>query len=168
MTAAATVIARILQREGSNYTDLDADAGGPTKYGITIPFYSDLSGHPKSALEIQTLTEAQAASLYLSFLQSAGLSEITNVQILDAVADFAVLHGLFPAVKALQKAIGVPIDGVVGPMTRAALATANGPRTANIITAEQLRRIGSRLSSDASQRVFAKGWLNRVADRLEL
>ena len=168
MTVLDTVIARILRREGGTFTDLDEDAGGPTRWGVTIPFYTDLTGHPKTRTDIQTLTETQAASLYLTFLESSGLAAIGNVQILDAVADFAVLHGVFPAVKALQKAIGVPVDGIVGPLTRHALSTANPSRTANIITAEQLRRIGARLSSDASQRIFAKGWLNRIADRLEL
>lgn len=167
MTAVATVIARILQREGSTYTDLPQDAGGATKYGITIPFYQDLTGHPKTAADIQALTEAQAASLYLSFLQSAGLAEIPNVVILDAVADFAVLHGLFAAVKALQRAIGVPVDGVVGPLTRAALLTANPTKTAAIVTAEQLRRIGNRITLQPSQSLFARGWMNRIADRIE-
>src|SRR5690349_13945059 len=106
MSAVDTVIARILQREGGTFTDDPNDAGGATRWGITIPFYSDLSGHPKTATDIKAITEAQAAMLYLQFLQSAGLSDISNVPILDAVADFAVLHGLFPAVKALQKAIG--------------------------------------------------------------
>lgn len=167
MSPIATVVARVLAREGSTYTETPGDRGGSTKYGITVPFYSDVSGTPKTSGDVAALTEASAFAVYVSWLTTHRLAEIEEVHVLDAVVDFAVHSGVRPAVKALQRALDVPQDGVIGSVTLTALADADAPTVVRWLTGARIRKLGAILTSDPSQSVFARGWLNRVADVLE-
>lgn len=167
MSPVATVVARVLAREGSTYTETPGDRGGATKYGLTVPFYSDVTGTPKTAADVAALTEAQATAVYLQWMATQRFVEIKEVHVLDAVVDFAVHSGVRPAVKALQRALDVPQDGVIGSVTLTALADADAPTVVRWLTGARIRKLGAILTSDPSQSVFARGWLGRVADVLE-
>lgn len=167
MSAVALVVARILEREGSIFTNDPLDAGGPTKWGLTLPFLASLVGRPVTVPELQLMTDADATRLYTTWMQANRLDDITDVAVLDTVADFCVHHGLRPGIKALQRALDVPQDGALGPVTLGALADAHAGTVVKWVNAERIRRIGMRLASEPSQAKYARGWLNRVADVLE-
>jgi lysozyme family protein len=83
------------------------------------------------------------------------------------VVDYAIHSGVKTAVKALQRALGVSADGVIGGETRKALASASAPVTARRVYAARLRLLGRLLADDPSRRMYAAGWLNRMADLAE-
>lgn len=167
MSAAAVVVARILAREGASYTNDPVDAGGPTHWGLTLPFLAQVTGSPVTVEQLEIMTAQDAARIYRTWMQATRLDDITDVGVLDAVADFCVHHGLRAGVKALQRALDVPQDGAIGPVTLGALADASPSTVINWITAERLRRIGWRVSMDPTQVRFIRGWLGRVANVLE-
>jgi lysozyme family protein len=105
----------LIQREGGYVNDPD-DPGKETKFGISKRSYP--------ALDIPNLTEEDARDVYLvDFWQPAGCDGMPQV-VADAVFDFAVTSSVRRSVRVLQQAAGVPIDGVVGPNTLAAVAGA--------------------------------------------
>jgi len=59
------IINGILDREGDKYTENPDDAGGPTKWGWTIPALSDYLGRPATVTDIKNLTRQSAYFGYL-------------------------------------------------------------------------------------------------------
>jgi len=163
----STVINRIIEREGVVFTQIPGDRGGATKFGVTVPFYTTVMGRTMTIEDVANLTLDEARALYHQWLVTNRVDEITDLHVLDAFVDYAVHSGLRPAVKALQRALDVPADGLLGSVTLSALADADQPTVVRWITGQRLRKIGMLLASDVTQSRFVRGWLNRIADVLE-
>lgn len=115
------IIAVILSHEGSVYTNDPADAGGPTRWGITLANLSSWRGHSCTANDVRTLTRDEAAAIYRAqyirpFDQLATSSLRVNV------IDMGVNAGVRRATMLLQQMVGVTVDAWLGPETVGALA----------------------------------------------
>jgi lysozyme family protein len=75
------------------------------------------------------------------------------------VFDMGVNHGVNMAARTLQKAVGVVVDGNIGPITLAAINKLDPNRLAMLLCAARLSYYTA-LSTWAS---FGKGWTNRIA-----
>jgi len=84
------------------------------------------------------------------------------------VVDFAVHSGHQVAIRTLQKALGVDVDGVIGPETQAAIDGCDRAQIARHVIAGRLRFVG-RLITDSpwSHGRFAAGWCARLAGQIE-
>jgi lysozyme family protein len=110
------IIDQILRAEGSTYTNDPADAGGPTKYGITLLTLRQWRHDPSlTAADVQALTEPEARELYRSLYVRPfdGLPEPLRINVID----FGVNAGQRRAVFTLQQVIGADVDGGIGPQT---------------------------------------------------
>lgn len=155
------VISRIQEREGG-VADL-GDGKGLTRWGQTEGW---LQQHnlpiPKTAEE--------AATNWARWLARKRIAEVIywDVTVGDLVADFAVHSGEGEGIAALQRAIGVADDGVIGPITLSALRRTNPESVAKRILADRTRFLGRLLASTTTdRRKFARGWMNRIADQIE-
>lgn len=163
------ILADILRREGG-YTNNPADRGGPTKYGITAATLGDWRklGRPATESEVQALTEQEALEIYFAnYVQRPGLDAVQEPKLLGLLVDTAVHSGPGYAVRSLQRALGVPADGIIGPRTREMLSRADPARLYRLVLADRLRFLGRIIANDKSQAVFAAGWLNRLAEFVE-
>jgi lysozyme family protein len=114
----------VLEREGGDtFTDLETDAGGPTKFGITQPFLTEvreaapeleLPEHPRD------LTPDQAKACYNWLMDRIQYDEMPRA-VGTVVFDGAVNHGRGTMVRMLQRRVGTVTDGVVGPITLGAV-----------------------------------------------
>ena len=160
----------ILAREGG-YVDHPADGGGPTKFGITaatLGAWRQL-GRTATPAEVEQLHESEARAIYRhEYIVRPGLDAIENPVLFAAVLDIAVNHGPTRAVRFLQHALGVKVDGTIGRFTRAALAAEDLRLVYRKVVAERAREYGRIISSDHKQAVFAAGWMNRLASFIEL
>src|SRR5438874_13810924 len=106
MTPFDRALAFVLQWEGG-YSKDPADPGGETKFGITLRSYPHLT--------IKNLTEEDARTIYLrdfwNFLHCDQMPSTLAFLVFDA----AVNQGQGAAVLFLQHALGVKMDGVIGP-----------------------------------------------------
>jgi lysozyme family protein len=104
----------ILKLEGG-YVNHPADPGGETKYGISK------RAHPE--LDIANLSPDQAREIYRSDYWNPTAARIydTAPRLAGVVFDAAVNHGNGQAVRLLQKIVQTNADGIIGPMTIAAL-----------------------------------------------
>lgn len=146
-------IERVLEHEGVDADD-PRDPGGKTRWGISQRTYPHLN--------IATLTREQAIALYRrdawTPIRGDALPEAIAFQVLDS----AVNHGVLRAVGWLQQALGVRVDGVVGPVTRAA---AVGADPVALILAYNAARLDFyvRLRTFPA---FGRGWTRRIAANL--
>lgn len=118
MTPAAAV-AWILQREGS---DVRESTDGVSRYGISQASHPELTEE-----EIENMTPATAAAIYMGpqYLGAVRGTQLPGFLVLP-VLDSAVNQGTRTAVKCLQRALRVHVDGIIGPQTLgAAIAAAN-------------------------------------------
>ena len=172
----ADIITGILAREGSAYTNDPADAGGPTKFGITLRDLREWRNDPAlSASDVEALTEAVARAIYAKrYISDPGFGYITDDWVRAFVVDMGVLQGKRAAVLLTQRALRtVTVDGVLGPETLAALAHANlAAIKKNLITLRMQHLIACALSDvpheiiNSTDLKWMKGWWNRVASFL--
>lgn len=144
---------RLLRHEGFHSND-PRDAGGETKYGISKRAYPHI--------DIATLTLGAAKDIYrLDYWHKIRADELPDAIRFD-MFDLAVNSGVGAAVRLLQRAAGVAVDGVLGPVTTAAVAAAEPHRL-------RARLLGHRLQlmTDLSTwAVFSRGWARRIASNL--
>ena len=138
----------VLEQEGGT-SDLPADSGGLTKFGI--------SKHNHPDLDIANLTKEQAIEIYRAdYWRKLRCDELPNG--LDLlVFDAAANQGPAGAAKMLQSVLNVTQDGIVGPSTVEAAR-----RSPNVVTDYLARRMYQ--YALISQIVtFGAGWYGRLA-----
>lgn len=153
MTTFDRAFAVVIGHEG-DLSDDPRDPGGLTRYGISK------RAHP--TVDVRNLTLAQAKQIYLERywlpLHADAMPEAVAVQVFDA----AVNHGIKPAVRMMQRALGVTVDGVIGPVTLNAMVAVDDARFAARFAAERLMFYADLSSWPA----FGRGWVRRVASNL--
>ena len=146
-------VAIVIAHEGGDaITDDPDDPGGLTKYGISQRAYP--------AVEIRTLTYARAAALYRrdywDRLRCGDLPAGLDL----AVFDGGVNQGVGFAAKALQRDAGARPDGVIGPLTLAAVRRRSPP---DLLTDFMARRM-KRYAGLPNAWKFMRGWSRRTFD----
>ena len=147
-------IERVLAHEGG-YVNDPRDPGQETRWGISKRAYPHL--------DIRNLTRAQAVDIYRrDFWQRVRGDELPREFAFQAL-DAAVNHGIGNAVRWMQRAAGVADDGVIGPVTLAAVQRAQPADLVLRFNAERLR-FYAKLTTFGT---FGRGWVNRVAGNLD-
>lgn len=143
----------VIGHEGG-YVNDPRDPGGETKYGISKRANPDV--------DIRNLTLAKAQWIYRQRywlpLHADAMPESAAIQVFDA----AVNHGLRAATRMMQRALQVPDDGVIGPVTLNAMVAADDARFVARFAAERLMFY----TDLAGWEVYGRGWTRRVASNL--
>ncbi len=125
-------LAAILREEGG-LGELTGDPGKLTNRGITqatYDHYRSSRGMPQSSVAI--LSEYELRDIYYNEYWKRSLSELMNWPLCLAHFHFFVNSTPANSFKALQRALDVVVDGIVGKQTHAAIELAN--RTLGSIT----------------------------------
>ena len=144
-----TAINTTLEFEGGYVNDPN-DAGGETKYGISKKAYPDV--------DIKNLTIEQARDIYKRDYWDRCKCAFMPDALSIALFDFAVNSGTKRAIRYLQRALNVTIDGVIGNQTIGACnRMPTKPVFENFITyrLEYLRNL-------KGWERYGKGWNRRV------
>lgn len=170
------IISEIILREGG-WVDNPADKGGPTKYGITMPTLAEWRGVPVTPSDVRTLTEHEARDIYKArYVVGPRFHLLGDHSVRAVVVDCGVHHGPANAIRMLQRALGVTVDGVLGMQTLTAANTTPGHKLALRVLADRVKFFGRLISKDLTDddqdgipdnTEFAAGWLNRVAKMIE-
>jgi lysozyme family protein len=149
------VVDRILAREGGPAT-LN-DGAGLTLFGQTAVWLQDFGFAPPHNRD-------QAAANYRQFLALTHLEAVCNrdAELGDVVCDWAVNSGHRPAIRGLQSALGVLTDGVIGPETLTALATADAFAIRCLVIAARFDFLGDYFH-DPAHAEFSRGLHQRVS-----
>ena len=150
-------------REEGGFVDDPEDRGGATNYGITQRVYDvwNLAHHlPPSPVRDILFDEVE--SIYRANYWD-GVHGDSLAPPLDLVMfDTAVQHGASRAVMMLQHAVGVPADGVLGPVTLNAVYNRPASLVAQGVMSQRSAYYDAILANDASQERFRNGWNNRM------
>lgn len=126
---------KVLKNEGG-YANNPNDAGGETYKGISRKNHSTWTGwvsidqikkaHPKgfkTILEHTPELQDKVKEFYKRrFWDELCLDSCGNQELANQAFDMAVNAGIKAGVKILQKVIGVPADGILGSVTKQAIA----------------------------------------------
>lgn len=141
---------RLIGNEGG-YVDNPNDPGGETNWGISKRQYPDL--------DIKALTRDQAKAIYQrDYWDKAHASQLCPMMMFQ-MFDYAVNAGIDAATRTLQRALGVPADGVWGPITTEAAQQQSPTRQIVLFTAAKLQNY----TRDPNWQSFGAGWVNRCA-----
>ena len=146
----------VLKHEGG-YVDHPKDPGGATNLGVTIGTLSSWLGQPATKADVKALTRATVAPIYRKNYWAAIRADELPAGLDYAVFDFAVNSGPKRAAMALQRAVGVADDGVIGSITLANVANRPVDVTIERIMADRMTFL-RRLSTWPT---FGKGWTAR-------
>lgn len=130
------------------------DPGGMTKYGISNRAYpgEDIAG----------MTLERAKLIYQrDYWGPAGCDAVPD-GVKFSLFDMAVNSGVKPAIKCLQRAVGVTDDGVLGPITLQAVASIHPSKFIARFNGHRLQF----MSGLSNWPAFGRGWANRIAKNL--
>lgn len=147
------LVDRVLSHEGGYVNDPN-DPGGETKWGISKRSYPHLN--------IKDLTRQDAIAIYQSDFWQRVQGDKLPVPFVFQALDAAVNHGIGNAVRWIQRAAGVADDGVIGPVTLAAVARQEPADLVLNFNAERLEFYAKLQTFDH----FGRGWTRRVAKNL--
>ena len=139
---------RVLRMEGG-YVNDPADPGGETKYGVSKRAYP--------AVDIAALTEDGARAIYKKDYWDACRCDSLPAPLDWLVFDAAVNQGVQAAGKMLQGAVGVAVDGKIGPATVAAAKHADAEAPARFMTLRAMR-----YASSPGWIRYGAGWMKRL------
>lgn len=151
-------LTRVLTHEGG-YIDHAADPGGKTMYGITEAVARRVGYRG----EMRDLPLDLAKRIYREDYWNAVRADELPPEIRYVVFDAAVNSGPRQAIVWLQQALGVYVDGVLGPITLARASQVNPEQLRRSFLASRLRFM-THLPTWPS---FGRGWAKRIADLME-
>lgn len=144
---------RLIGHEGG-YVNHPSDPGGETNFGISRRAYP--------GEDIQGMTLERAKVIYQrDYWWKAGCDVVPDAVKFD-LFDMAVNSGVNPAIRTLQKTVGVDNDGIIGPKTMQAIGSMNPVRFVARFNGHRLQL----LSTLANWPAFGRGWANRIAKNL--
>jgi lysozyme family protein len=156
-----TLIDEVIAREGG-FVDHPQDRGGATHFGITKGTLSRWRGRVVTTADVRHLDVGEARDIYRAmYVAQPGFTDLPEPLRLQLV-DFGVHSGPAQAVRALQRVLGLPVDGVLGPQTRAALAQADMATVTRRVWQERVRFLVHLVAMrPTTSTPFIDGWLNR-------
>jgi len=155
-----------VRRWEGGWSDHAQDPGGKTNHGITLATYANWrrsQGLPDpSADDLRAISEEEVEVIYQQNYWDACRCDELPPPIALVVFDMAVNAGPSRSIRLLQEALGVSVDGIIGPETLSA-AKAADPQA---VAAEFTARRSMYYASLSTFRTFGLGWMRRTAAAL--
>jgi lysozyme family protein len=155
----------VIRRWEGGWSDHKDDPGGKTKWGITLRLLKSLGKDFNGdgvidGRDLKEMTHGAAEAIYhVRFWQACRCDRLPRGLDL-AVFDCAVNQGTGRAARLLQKALGVKVDGILGPKT----LEAAGKADLNDLLLDFMAWRILHYSSLSIFVTFGRGWMRRVLD----
>ena len=157
-----TCLAFVLAREGQ-YSNNPADAGGPTMCGVTTVVYNAYRAkHNLPARDVRQISDVEVADIYRTGYWVPTCCDELPAGVDLCVFDLAVNAGVSESAEILQQALGVTMDGHIGPQTLTAAMQPDHRALANRLLDLRAAFYRQLVVEKPHNSVFLTGWLNRV------
>ena len=151
--------AAVLKHEGG-YVNHPKDPGGMTNLGVTKRAWEEYVGHEVDETTMRGLTPEMVKPFYKSRYWDRVKGDDLPSGVDYAAYDLAVNSGVGRAAKYLQEIAGVAADGIIGPMSLAAIKACPADEMVDALCGMRL----DFLKRLPTWETFGKGWGRRVAD----
>ena len=152
-------LALVLKEEGG-YVDNPHDPGGMTNLGVTKKTYEAWVNRTVDEAEMRGLTPDDVAPLYQRNYWDKVAANSLPVGVDYCLFDTAVNSGPSQAVKFIQRALNVVVDGILGQQT---IAAANQRDAAELVEQFCEERLQF-MQSLSTWPTFGRGWQRRVEE----
>jgi len=147
-----------IRAEEGGYVDHPDDPGGCTNMGITLATYRHHINPGAMCEELRAMRWEEAETIYRRSYWNAVHGDALPVGLDLVVLDMAVNAGPRRALMLLQRALGVAEDGIVGPVTCAAIERTHPEDLVNAYSAVRL----DYYRSLKTWPTFGRGWRGRT------
>lgn len=155
-------LAFVLEEEGG-FSDHASDPGGATNRGVTQSTYDTWRArNGLTERNVRSIEDDEVRAIYREmYWLPAHCSEWPPAVAL-VVFDTAVQRGPRRAVMDMQRAVGVREDGMVGPITRRAVAARDARELVERLLLLRGDHYADRVRDKPDQAAFLKGWVRRL------
>lgn len=152
----------LIVREGG-FVNRKSDRGGPTNGGITAQTLGEWRrlGRPATVAEVKALKDDEKRAIYRRIYVEPFIA-VPFEELRAQLIDHGVNSGVTASKRALQTVLRVPVDGVIGPRTLAALGTHDWRLVNNALVAERMRHYVAIVDDDPTQVEYLHGWARRA------
>jgi len=154
MTPAFKTAIEIILRHEGGYIQHPKDPGGETNFGISKRAYPTLN--------IRDLTKDDVKVLYFSDYWKPMRCDKLPFGVALVLFDFGVNAGSKTAIKALQRAVSVKADGIIGDKTIAAIHDLNPFYVIEKLSSERILYYTGLNTFET----FGRGWINRSIETM--
>lgn len=176
MASYTSAVSHILLHEGG-YANVEGDKGGETYAGIARNFYPDLPlwdfidaiKRTKGPIKRNTVfaeLNDDVDKFYYELWTKHKLSEVRSQKVATLMFDY-IVHSGRTGIKNMQNILGVTADGVIGPVTLAAVNKSD-PSILYDKILNQRKNFLIALAEKPDQNKFLAGWMKRINDLAQL
>lgn len=133
-----------------------------TNWGISAPVYEDWIGRPPTRQDMEGMSKEEARQIYRSkYWDRIRGDEIHSQEVANVFLDGHVNHGR-SGIRMMQKVVNVDQDGVVGPITLAAINSRPPDSVVRQYIQERENLYYWLAENREGMAMFLNGWLNRL------
>ena len=153
------------------YQDHPADRGNynrrgelvGTNWGIAAPVAEEYFLRTVTKDDMKLLSESVAHDIFkINFWDRIRAADYPTQALADIVYDGAVNHGVRWGIKLLQRCLNLKEDGIIGPVTMAAVHAADPEQLLDAYFEARKRFYKAIVANRPSQAVFLRGWMRRL------
>lgn len=138
------------------------DKGGATNKGVTLSTYRMVYGKDKTVDDLKNMTESQWNYIFKKLYWDKWKADlIKNQSIADILVDWVWMSGT-STIKKIQALFGLTADGIVGNKTLSYINSNDQEEIFKKIWNRRKSFYDSLVANNPSQKVFLKGWMNRL------
>lgn len=163
--AAFDLAMEIVLRHEGGFVNNASDAGGATNWGISTPVYSAYIKRTATVSDIANMTKLAALRVYqINYWNVIRGNDIKDQTVANAFMDMAVLRGVTAATKSLQTVLGLKADGVIGPVSLAAINASDPNLLVASFMCECIRVFVGLVQAKPAQLQFLSIWVSRAIE----
>ena len=152
----------IIKKWEGGYSDNPNDRGGATNSGVTLAVYQSVYGKNKTKNDLKKMTSDQWDYIFTKlYWNKWKADEIKNQSIANILVDWVWMSG-YGTIKKIQSLFGLTADGIVGNKTISYINSHDQEEVFNKILNRRKQFYESLVKNNPSQKVFLKGWMNRL------
>jgi lysozyme family protein len=153
------IITEIIRVEGAPTNDPN-DSGGRTQFGISE------SANPEAWVDGK-VTEEEAREIYeRKYVRGPGFDKVSDLTLKSQLIDFGVTSGPQLAIMKLQEILHVKVDGVLGPLTLAAINTLHPEAVNGLLVISRVKMICRLVQKVPTNLKYLTGWVTRALEFL--